>query len=133
MWLGMERIRLRFTRDLEVGFVDRERALRRIEEWAGRGTRFVQVIYGPEGCGKSAWLRQSAVLLKELGFEVLYVNPMEREFMIEVGIDDVKRRFLGILRDATNDAWVRAVWVLIDLARELIKAGKRRILEGVGV
>ncbi|AEA12397.1 hypothetical protein TUZN_0913 [Thermoproteus uzoniensis 768-20] len=123
----MGRIRLDLARGLAVVFADREAALRRVEEWAERGTRLVKLVFGPEGCGKSAWLRQSAELLRELGFDVLYVNPLQREFLAEVGVSDVRSRLVEILREATAEAWGRAAWALIDLARELIKAGRRRV------
>ena len=44
----MRRARTRFA-GLEVEFVDREPAIKRIEEWAERGTYSVKVVYGPEG------------------------------------------------------------------------------------
>lgn len=50
-----------------------------VGEWAERSTRFMQLVYGLEGCGKSAWLKQAAELLKELGYDVIYVNPLQRE------------------------------------------------------
>ena len=122
----MEKIKLRLA-NLNVEFVDREQALERVREWAERGMVNVQVIYGPEGCGKTAWLRQSVELLRELGFDVIYLNPVEREFAIETGIKDVKERLLEILREATDESWARAVWALIDLGRELIRVGRRKI------
>ena len=122
----MRRIRLNLA-GTQVEFVDREQALRRVEYWAERGMSVVHVVYGPEGCGKTAWLRQSVELLKELDFDVVYINPVEKEFMAEVGIEDVRRRLLEILREATDESWTRAVWALIDLSRELIRAGRRRI------
>ena len=103
----------------------RDLALGRVVDWANRGTYPVQVVYGPEGCGKTAWLRQSAELLRELGFSVIYVNPVEREFVIEVGVEDV-RRFLETLREVTGEACARAVWAVIDLAR-VIRLGRGRI------
>ena len=123
----MRRVRLSLTSDLRVDFVDREQALRRVEYWVERGMSVVHVVYGPEGCGKTAWLRQGAELLRELGFDVIYLNPVEKEFMAEVGVEDVKKRLLEILREATDESWVKAVWALIDLSRELIRAGRRRI------
>ncbi|MEM4971920.1 MAG: ATP-binding protein [Sulfolobales archaeon] len=123
----MRRIKLRFADNIEVDFVDRELGLKRVEEWAGRGTRLVQVIYGPEGCGKTAWLKQSAELLRELGFDVIYVNPVERILQAEIGVKDVKNRLLEIVRGATEDAWGRVAWAVIDAAREMIKAGRKRL------
>ena len=123
----MKRIKLAFTPGLEVEFVDREVALRKVEEWAERGTRFPRVVFGPEGCGKTGWLKQSAVLLRELGYDVLYLNPIEKEVYAELGVEDVKRRIAEILREATDEAWARAVWAAVDLAKELIRAGRRKI------
>ncbi|MFZ8856736.1 MAG: ATP-binding protein, partial [Candidatus Caldarchaeales archaeon] len=42
---------------VKTEFVDRDRALGQIVEWAERSTRFPVVVFGPEGCGKSAFLR----------------------------------------------------------------------------
>ncbi|WP_069807873.1 ATP-binding protein [Vulcanisaeta thermophila] len=75
----MRRLRLRLA-DAEVEFTDREVALNRVEELGERGTRFVEVVYGPEGCGKTDLLRQSAQLLRDLGFEVVYIDPLSRAF-----------------------------------------------------
>ena len=122
----MRRIELSLA-GVQVKFTDRDLALRQVEDWANKGTYPVQVVYGPEGCGKTSWLRQSTELLRELGFEVIYVNPVEREFVIEVGVEDVRRRFLEILREATDESWARAVWALIDLARELIRVGRGKL------
>ena len=122
----MRRARLRFA-GLELEFVDREAALRGVEELAERGTYPVYVVFGPEGCGKTAWLKQSAMLLKELGFDVLYINPVERELLAEVGVEDVKRGLLEILREVTDAAWVKASWALIDVAKMLLKVGRKRL------
>ncbi|AFA39512.1 Archaeal ATPase [Pyrobaculum oguniense TE7] len=123
----MERIKLRLAPRLEVQFADRELALKRMEEWAREGVVDVQLVYGPEGCGKTAWLRQSVALLKELGFDVIYLNPLEREIAAEVGVGDVKRRIAEILREATDEAWARVAWATVDLAKELIRTGRRKI------
>lgn len=36
----------------QVEFVDRDLALKRIEDWANRGVAFPQVIYGPRAVGR---------------------------------------------------------------------------------
>jgi predicted AAA+ superfamily ATPase len=71
----VKRVKLSFVSDVEVEFCDRERALQQVEELARRGTRFPIVVFGPEGCGKTAWLKQITELLRELGYEVIYVDP----------------------------------------------------------
>ena len=89
---GWRRVRLVFAPGVEVEFVDRERGLRQVKELAERGTRFPLVVYGPEGCGKTAFLRQALEVLKSLGYSVVYVNPLGRgdEDRL-VTSDDVKR------------------------------------------
>ncbi|MGC9227765.1 ATP-binding protein, partial [Caldivirga sp.] len=124
----MRRIRLNLASNLQVEFVDRDSALRRIEYWARRGMSAVQVVYGPEGCGKTAWLLQSVELLRELGFEVIYVNPINREFVAEVGIMNLRDRFIELVKDAlAQNALGRLAWLAFDMARELIGATRGRI------
>ena len=76
----MRRVRLRFAPGVVVSFADRERALRQVRWLADRGTYPVHVIYGPEGCGKTALLQQARVILEdEYDYHVLYVNPLAEE------------------------------------------------------
>ena len=88
----MERIRLPLAPSLEVKFADREMTLKRMEEWAERGMARVEVVFGPEGCDKTAWLRQSAVLLRELGYHVIYVDPLRKYFEAYTDVKEVARR-----------------------------------------
>nr|WP_048063016.1 ATP-binding protein [Caldivirga maquilingensis] len=121
----MGRIKLSFA-GIRVDFVDREWALRRIEKWAEGGTYPVQVVYGPEGCGKTAWLRQSVELLRGLGFDVVYVNPINREFL--TGFNVLRDRFLAVIKETiSQDALGRLVWLAFDVAKELIKVTRGRV------
>ena len=88
----MRRIRLRFVENIEVDFVDRELGLKKVVEWAEKGMINVQVVYGPEGCGKTAWLKQSAELLRELGFDVIYVDPLRRDFIAYTDLKEIIKR-----------------------------------------
>jgi len=63
----MRRDRLRFC-GRSVEFVDRDIAIRTIAELGEKGTRFPIVIYGPEGCGKTALFKQVVEVLRELGY-----------------------------------------------------------------
>ena len=49
----MRRVTVRFA-NLDVEFTDRDRAIKQVIDWGERGTWHPIVIYGPEGCGKSA-------------------------------------------------------------------------------
>ncbi|GAB6944936.1 ATP-binding protein [Vulcanisaeta sp. JCM 14467] len=123
----MRRVRLGFA-GREVEFVDREQALRQVEDWVNRGMALPRVVYGREGCGKTAWLRQGAELLRELGFDVIYVNPIELAFTVELGVEDVRNKLLSLIREAISQiAWGRVVWSIIGIARSAIEAGTRKL------
>jgi predicted AAA+ superfamily ATPase len=58
-WLVMliERVKLSLVPGLEIEFTDRDRGIRQVYELAKRGIRAPVVVYGPEGCGKTSWLK----------------------------------------------------------------------------
>jgi len=89
----VHKIKLELAPGLTVEFTDREKALRQVEELAERGTRFPVVIFGPEGCGKTAFLRQAAVMLRELRYDVFYLHPLDRVFAAEIDDVEVKNSF----------------------------------------
>ena len=76
----MKRVLLPFLPPIQVPFSDRARALAQVEELARRGMRAPLVVFGPEGCGKTAWLRQSAEALRELGYDVIHVDSTHRSY-----------------------------------------------------
>ena len=124
----MGRVKLPFAPGLEVEFTDRDRAIQQVLEWAERSTRFPVVVFGPEGCGKTAWLKQSIEVLKEEEFGVIYLNPMRGEFLAELGIESLRERALNIVRQASSEhALAKLIWSIIDLARDTIKLGKGRV------
>jgi len=63
----VERIRLEFALGVETEFVDRDRALAQVVKWAERGTWAPFVIFGPEGCGKTAFLGRRLLGCGSLG------------------------------------------------------------------
>ncbi|AAL62768.1 MAG: ATP-binding protein [Pyrobaculum sp.] len=123
----MKRVKLSLTPGIEVEFVDRELALKKVEEWAERSTRLPKVVFGPEGCGKTAWLRQSAVLLKELGFHVIYVDPLRKYFEAYTDVKEVARRLADAAAKTLGVAEIKLASLVIDLADELIRRRKRKI------
>ncbi|GAB6948061.1 hypothetical protein JCM16161A_21910 [Vulcanisaeta sp. JCM 16161] len=123
----MRRVILDFA-NTKVEFADRELAIKQVEEWADKGTYPVQVIYGPEGCGKTAWLLQSVELLKELGFEVIYVNPINKFTIAEFGIEGLRNRFLKLVEEAiSQNVLARIAWIAYDTAYELVKVTRGRV------
>jgi hypothetical protein len=124
----MRRIRLGFAPGLELEFIDRDKGIRQVYEFAEKGTRFPVVIYGPEGCGKTSWLLQAVEILKEMGYSVIYFNPLWRRFEAEVGIESVKQMILDRLRQvSTEHEFAKLIWSVVDLAVEILKHGRKRL------
>jgi GTPase SAR1 family protein len=123
----VKRVKLSFA-GLEVEFVDRDRAIQQVLEWSERGTWFPIVVYGPEGCGKTAWLRQAAEVLSERGYEVFYIHPLDRLVYADVSIPSIKEAFLEFVQKTlAEDALSRIVWALFDFVRGLLKVRKARV------
>jgi KaiC/GvpD/RAD55 family RecA-like ATPase len=124
----VKRIKVEIAPGVKTEFVDRDRALAQVEEWAERGTRFPVVIFGPEGCGKTAFLRQAAAMLRELGYDVFYLHPLDRVFEAEVSPPDVKKAFLEFVeRAVAEEAVGRVAWAVFDFVRKVLKTRKTKI------
>jgi energy-coupling factor transporter ATP-binding protein EcfA2 len=124
----MKRVRLPFLPpSIEVEFSDRERALAKVEEIAKRGTRAPLVVFGPEGCGKSAWLRQSAEILKDAEYDVIYVDLVHRSYLSYTDVESIVNRLSEAAADITGVTSLRLVTIAIDLIKELVRLGKKRV------
>jgi len=124
----VKRIKLEIAPGVETEFVDRDRALAQVVEWAEKSTRWPVVIFGPEGCGKTAFLRQAASGLRELGYDVFYLHPLDKVFLAEVDDADVKTLFLELVRRTLEDEkWGRMALAVFDLTREILKKRRRKI------
>lgn len=123
----MERIKLKFARGVVVEFVDRELGIKRVEEWAARGTRFVQLVYGPKGCGKTAWLKQSAELLRDWGYDVIYVNPLQRDYVAYINLKEVVRRLAEAAAERSGVAEIKLADLAIQLAKYALKRRRKKI------
>jgi hypothetical protein len=122
------RVKLLFTPGLDVEFTDRGRAIQQVEEIAGEGTRFPIVVFGPEGCGKTAWLKQSVEVLKELGFDVIYIDPVRKDYVAYTDVRGIVDRLSEAAAEAIGIAQVKLATLAIDLVKELLSRwGKRRI------
>ncbi len=109
----------------EIEFKDRDRALKQIERLAEEGTYPVYVIYGPEGCGKTALLRQIKEILEEYNYYVVYVNPLaEEEKEILVYSNSIEEVVKEILR-AFPEPFSRIVDVAISIASSVIRRFSR--------
>ena len=116
----MKRIKLFFA-GLEVEFTDRDKALGQIEELARKGTRFPLVIYGPEGCGKTALFMQTKKILEEYNYNVIYTNPMtekpEEILQYSSSIKDIVKEVFNLF----PEPYSRIVDVAITIASQVMK------------
>ncbi|QOJ79278.1 ATP-binding protein [Infirmifilum lucidum] len=121
----MRRVKLRLA-DLDVEFADRDTALRQVEEFAERGTYPVYVIYGPEGCGKTALFRQAKAILEEHGYIVIYFSPMEKEFEYRLSVsDDAKELVKPVLEVLLGENGAKFVERAIELASRVMRYRER--------
>ncbi|ADM28110.1 ATPase [Ignisphaera aggregans DSM 17230] len=94
----MERVKIFFA-DHKIEFIDRDVALKQVEKFAEEGTYPVYVIYGPEGCGKTALFKQATKILEEYGYSVVHINPLaevvEERFSISRELKEIVKE-LGI-------------------------------------
>jgi hypothetical protein len=120
----MRRVELSFA-GLKVEFCDRERAIKQVEEFAERGTWHPVVVFGPEGCGKTAWLKQAAESLRELGFEAIYVDPMRKDFVAHTDVKEVVDKFAEAAAEAVGVAEVKLATLAIDAVKWLVSRWRR--------
>jgi len=124
----VRRVELELAPGLVVEFADRARALGQVEEFAEEGTRWPVVVFGPEGCGKTAYLRQAAAMLRDLGYDVFYLHLLDRVFSAEVEDPDVKRLFLDLVRRTLEDErWGRLAMAVFDFTREVLRRRRRKV------
>jgi predicted AAA+ superfamily ATPase len=122
----MKRIKLRFTPKLEVEFVDRDRGIRHVYELAEKGTRFPVVVFGPEGCGKTAWLRQAVEVLKEQGFDSIYIDVLSKEHIAYTDVKEVVDRISDVVADVTGYSPIKLADLAILLANKLLKRWRKK-------
>ena len=126
--MSLRRVKLRFLGSLEITFVDREAGIRQIEELAARGTQYPLVVYGPEGCGKTAFLRQAALMLEDMGYSVVYVNPMARVEREVLRFSPSMREIVKDVVDAVLEPYSRIVDIAITIAYEALRRLRKPML-----
>jgi molybdopterin-guanine dinucleotide biosynthesis protein len=122
----VRRVAVKFA-NLDVEFVDREVGLGQVATWAERGALFPVVIFGPEGCGKSAFLRQAAEVLRGFGYDVVYVDVSHVDFTAHTDVAEVARRLAEAASEVSGVAEVKLAYLAIEMIKELIRHGKKRV------
>ncbi len=137
---AVKRVRIPFA-GREVEFVDREAALRQLGELAEGGTWWPLVIYGPEGCGKTALLRQARAVFEDYGYHVVYVDPLAERVeevlqytpSIRDIVLDVARRFPEPYARIVDVAISVASHVMRSLSRPRVAVLMDDVFQAVGV
>ena len=121
--MAWRRVRLAFTPGFSVEFAGRDRALEFIEDLAERGTYPVYVVYGPEGCGKTALFMQAVEILEDYGYSVSMVSPLARRWGERlVTSRDLRELASGVISALTTLGAER----LLDAAIEILYKAYRR-------
>jgi len=137
----VKRIKLTFA-DREVEFTDRDVALKQISVLAERGTYSVHVVYGPEGCGKTALLKQAKVILEEeFGYHVLYANPLakrtEEILQYSPSAKELVEKAFSVFSDPLAKAVDLAInvagWIMQKFRRSRVAVLMDDIFQAVGV
>jgi dephospho-CoA kinase len=123
---NVRRVKLKFTPDLEVEFTDRNRALKQVYELAEKGTASPVVVYGPEGCGKSAWLKQTTEVLREGGFDVIYADVAHRDYVAHTDVREVIERVSEVIADTTGYIPIKLADLIVLLANQLLKKWRKK-------
>ncbi len=72
-------------------------------------------------------MKQSVEVLKELGFDVVYVDPLHKEFITKTDVGDVVRRFSGAVAEVIGITELRLATLAIDSIKELLSRWKRKV------
>jgi hypothetical protein len=124
----VKRITLKLAPGVKTEFTDRDRALAQVVEWAEKSTRRPVVVFGPEGCGKTAFLRQVAEAMRELGYDVFYIDPLHRFFIAYTEAGDAVRRLAEAASEAFGIAQLKLATLALDVGRELLERwGRKRV------
>jgi hypothetical protein len=127
MGVEVKRIRLSFVPGLEIEFTDRDKAIKQVIEFSQRGTRTPVVVYGSEGCGKTAWLKQAAEVLNALKFDAIYINVLQREYVVNIDVKEITKELSEIITNAMNYPAIKLAELVIQLAKDLIKRLRKKV------
>jgi dienelactone hydrolase len=111
----VKRITLKLAPGVKTEFTDRDRALAQLAEWAEKSTRWPVVVFGPEGCGNTAFLRQAAFAMRELGYDVFYIDPLHSFFIAHTEAEEAVRRLAEAASEAFGTAQLKLATLALDV------------------
>jgi len=90
--------------------------------WLRRAPGSPIVIYGPEGCGKTAFFRQAKAILEDFGYSVIHLNPSEEIPGERFSVSEELKK----LAEELGAFLLRDAYILISKAIEVLYAAVRR-------
>ncbi len=114
----VKRITVEIAPGIGTEFVDRDRTFAQITEWAEKSMRFSVVVFGPEGFGKTVFLRQAAEVLRGFGYDVVYVEVTHLDFTAHT---DVAGKLAEAASEVSGVAEVKLTYLAVG---ELIRRRK---------
>jgi hypothetical protein len=67
-------------------------------------------------------------MLRELGYEVFYINPLDKAFNADITIPDIKRAFMEFVgRALAENALGRIAWAVLDFVHKVLSIRKAKI------
>ena len=86
------------------------------------------VIFGPEGCSKSAFLRQAAEVLREFGYDVIYVDVAHTNFIAHTDVNEVVKKLIEVVSEVSGVAQIKLASLAINIIEELLSRwGRKRV------
>jgi len=77
---------------------------------------------------KVAWLKQATFILRELGFEAIYIDPLLRDFIANTEIKEVVMKLAEAAAEVIGVAQVKLASLALDIMKDFISRwGKKRV------
>ena len=77
---------------------------------------------------KVAWLKQATFILRELGFEAIYIDPLGRDFIANTEIKEVVKKLAEAAAEVIGVAQVKLATLALDIMKDFISRwGKKRV------
>jgi len=71
-------------------------------------------------------LKQATEILRELGFEVIYVDPLHRDFIAYTDVSEVVKKLSDALAEVVGVAQLKLATLAIDVVKELIGVWRKK-------
>ena len=75
---------------------------------------------------KVAWLKQATFILRELGFEAIYIDPLGRDFIANTDIKEVVMKLAEAAAEVIGVAQVKLASLTLDIMKDFISRWRKK-------